>query len=86
LVPDEDSKLFEVARFPVAEVTFLNRHASGNPPAKFRLVKEPHVDVKETLFKFVLNPVHDFPVQTTILPPRNELRRSRERWLFLLHE
>jgi hypothetical protein len=49
LVPDEDSKLLEVAGFPVAKVTFLNRHTSGNPPAKFCLVKEPAVDVKETL-------------------------------------
>jgi cobalt-zinc-cadmium resistance protein CzcA len=51
LLPGEHSNLFEVAGFPVAKVTFLNRHASGNPPAKFRLVYEPDVDVKETLAK-----------------------------------
>jgi hypothetical protein len=35
LVPDEDSKLLEIAGLPVAEVSFFNRHASGNAPAKF---------------------------------------------------
>jgi len=60
LVPDEDSKLLEVAGFPVAKVTFLNGHAGGNSPAEFRLVREPDVDAKETLLKFVLDPLHDF--------------------------
>jgi hypothetical protein len=46
-VPDKDSKLLTVARFPIAEVTLFNRHASGYPPAKFRLVDESDIDVQE---------------------------------------
>jgi hypothetical protein len=71
-VPDENSKPLEVAGFPIAEVSLFNRHASGNPPAKFRLVHESDVDVKETLLKFVLNPIHDFPSQTAIPSTGNE--------------
>jgi hypothetical protein len=85
LVADEDAKLLEVARFPVAKVTFLNRYASGNPPAKFRLVYEPDVDVKETLLKFVLDPLHDFASQSAILATRNELMRGEVGRLFLSH-
>ena len=40
-VPNEDSKVLEVARFPIAEVAFLNRHSCGNPPAKLSLIREP---------------------------------------------
>src|SRR6266853_1050686 len=85
LVPDEDSKLPEVAGFPVAKVTFLNRHASGNAPAKLRLVDESDVDIEETLLKIVFNPVHDFSAQTAILPAGNELTRAGHRWVLLLH-
>ncbi len=62
LVPDEDSKLLEVAGFPIAEVTFLNRHASGNAPAEFRLVHKSNVDVQEAFFESVLNPFDNFPL------------------------
>jgi|SRR6185369_8817492 len=75
LVSGEHSNLFEVAGFQVAKVTFLNRHASGNPPGKFRLVYEPDVDVKEALLKFVLDPLDDFASRSGILATRNELTR-----------
>src|ERR1700683_2436125 len=84
-VPDEDSKLFEVTGFPGAKVTFLNRHARSDPPAKFRLVYEPDVDIQETLLKFVFDPVHDFPLQTTILVTRNESARIQVVRLLLSH-
>jgi hypothetical protein len=85
LVADENAKLLEVARFPVAKVTFLNSYTSGNPPAEFRLVYEPDVDVKETLLKFVLDPVHDFASQSAILATMNELMRGDVRRLLLSH-
>src|SRR6267142_3453845 len=82
---DEDSKLLEVAGLPIAKVTFLNRHATGNPPAEFGFVHEPDVDVEETLLEFVLNPLHDFPLHSTILATRYEPTRGRTTRLFLSH-
>jgi hypothetical protein len=71
-VANEDSKLLEVARFPVAEVTLLYCRASGNPPAKFSLVHKPNVDVEEALLKIVLDRVHDLPPQPPILATENQ--------------
>jgi hypothetical protein len=46
--------------FPVAEVSFLNRHASCYPPAEFRLVHKSNVDIQEAFLELVLDPLHDF--------------------------
>jgi hypothetical protein len=61
-VPNEDSKLLKVARFPIAKVNFLNRHSRGDPPAKLRLVREPNAKIQEAFLKLVFNPVHDLPM------------------------
>ena len=60
-VPNEDSKLLKAARFPIAEVAFLDRHVRCNPPAKLSLIREPNVEIQETFLIFVFDPVHHLP-------------------------
>jgi hypothetical protein len=62
LVSNEDAKLLEIARFPVAKVGFLDCHARGNPPAKLGLVGKPNVEIQKSFLEFVFDPVHDFPM------------------------
>jgi hypothetical protein len=76
VVPDEDSKLLEVAGLPVAKVNFLNRHSCGNAPTKLGLVREANVDIENAFLKFMLNRVDDFPAKTAIRPVGNEFARA----------
>jgi hypothetical protein len=76
LVPDEDSKLLEVAGFPVAKVNLLDRHSRGNAPTEFSLVREPNVHIENAFLKFVLNRVHDFPAKTAIPLAGNEFGKG----------
>ena len=60
LIPDENSEPLEIAGSPIGEVSARDSHACGYPPTEFSLVREADVEVEESFFEFMLDPIDDF--------------------------
>jgi hypothetical protein len=60
LIPDENSEPLEIAGSPIAKVSTRDGHPCGYLPAELSFVREPDVEVEESFFEFMLDPIDDF--------------------------
>jgi hypothetical protein len=66
LIQDEHSEPLEVAGSPIGEVSARDGHSCGYLPAKLSFVREADMEVKESFFEFMLNPIDDFAAQAMV--------------------
>jgi hypothetical protein len=60
LIPDEHPEPLEIAASPIAKVGARDGHPCGYLPAKLGFVREADVEVEESFFEFMLDPINDF--------------------------
>jgi hypothetical protein len=66
LIPDKNAEPLEIAGRPIGKFSALDGHSCGNLPAKLRFVREADMEVKESFFEFMLDPIDDFAAQAAV--------------------
>jgi len=60
-------ELPEIARFPVAQIGFLDHGGSDNPPTQFGPVCESDADIENAFLECMVSPMHDLAMDTWVL-------------------
>jgi hypothetical protein len=67
-------KLFEISRFPVAQVGFLDHQRRADSPTQLGLVRESDVEIKHMVLEYMIDPIHGLAMDTGILFAAHDVR------------
>jgi hypothetical protein len=60
-------ELSEIASLPVAQIGFLNRGGTDNPPTQFGPVCESDAYIENAFLECMVAPIHDLAIDTGVL-------------------
>jgi hypothetical protein len=73
----EDFEQSEIARFPVAQIGFLNHYGRADSPAELGFVHKPNPYIKNAFLECVIDPIHDLAMDARVLSAELDLSQRQ---------